>query len=62
MNLMATTTMPSQVGGLGALGLANYDTGMAIFEATHGTAPKTRPRQVNPAYFRRDDAATHRLE
>jgi isocitrate dehydrogenase len=51
------------VGGIGIApgGNINYDTGHAIFEATHGTAPKYagpgqgQPRQRDP--LRRDDAA-----
>ncbi|MCZ7532174.1 MAG: NADP-dependent isocitrate dehydrogenase [Acidimicrobiia bacterium] len=43
--------LAAQVGGIGIApgGNINYDTGVAIFEATHGTAPKyTRMDKVNP--------------
>ncbi|UCH10891.1 MAG: NADP-dependent isocitrate dehydrogenase, partial [Fidelibacterota bacterium] len=43
--------LAAQVGGIGIAPGANinYDTGAAIFEATHGTAPKyTGKDQVNP--------------
>ena len=43
--------LASQVGGIGIApgGNINYDTGHAIFEATHGTAPKyTNQDKVNP--------------
>jgi len=43
--------LAAQVGGIGIAPGANinYDTGIAIFEATHGTAPKyTRLDKVNP--------------
>jgi isocitrate dehydrogenase len=43
--------LAAQVGGIGIApgGNINYDTGMAIFEATHGTAPKYAGQdKVNP--------------
>ena len=43
--------LAAQVGGIGIAPGANinYDTGVAIFEATHGTAPKyTGQDKVNP--------------
>ena len=43
--------LAAQVGGIGIAPGANinYDTGVAIFEATHGTAPKYAGKdQVNP--------------
>ena len=43
--------LAAQVGGIGIApgGNINYDTGHAVFEATHGTAPKyTNLDQVNP--------------
>jgi len=43
--------LAAQVGGIGIApgGNINYDTGVAIFEATHGTAPKyTGQDKVNP--------------
>ena len=43
--------LAAQVGGIGIApgGNINYDTGFAIFEATHGTAPKYANKdQVNP--------------
>jgi isocitrate dehydrogenase len=43
--------LAAQVGGIGIAPGANinYDTGIAIFEATHGTAPKyTGQDKVNP--------------
>ena len=43
--------LAAQVGGIGIApgGNINYDTGLAIFEATHGTAPKyTDQDKVNP--------------
>ncbi len=43
--------LAAQVGGIGIApgGNLNYDTGIAIFEATHGTAPKyTDQNKVNP--------------
>ena len=43
--------LAAQVGGIGIApgGNINYDTGAAIFEATHGTAPKYADKdQVNP--------------
>ena len=43
--------LAAQVGGIGIApgGNINYDTGHAVFEATHGTAPKYTGRdQVNP--------------
>ncbi|MBS3062674.1 MAG: isocitrate dehydrogenase (NADP(+)) [Candidatus Diapherotrites archaeon] len=44
----------AQVGGLGIApgGNINYDTGLAVFEATHGTAPKYAGQdKVNPGSF-----------
>ena len=44
--------LAAQVGGIGIApgGNANYDTGVGIFEATHGTAPKYADRDiVNPS-------------
>lgn len=44
--------LAAQVGGIGIApgGNINYDTGHAIFEATHGTAPKyTGQNKVNPS-------------
>ena len=49
---MATISqMHLQVGGIGiAPGYINYETGHAIFEATHGTAPKyANLNKVNPS-------------
>ena len=43
--------LPAQVGGIGIApgGNINYDTGVAVFEATHGTAPKYAGQdKVNP--------------
>jgi isocitrate dehydrogenase len=43
--------LAAQVGGIGIApgGNVNYDTGHAVFEATHGTAPKyTGMDKVNP--------------
>jgi len=43
--------LAAQVGGIGIApgGNINYDTGHAVFEATHGTAPKYADKdQVNP--------------
>jgi isocitrate dehydrogenase len=43
--------LAAQVGGIGIApgGNINYETGVAIFEATHGTAPKyTGMDKVNP--------------
>ena len=43
--------LAAQIGGIGIApgGNINYDTGHAIFEATHGTAPKYADKdQVNP--------------
>jgi isocitrate dehydrogenase len=43
--------LAAQVGGIGIApgGNINYDTGVAVFEATHGTAPKyTGQDKVNP--------------
>ena len=54
--------LAAQVGGIGIApgGNINYDTGHAIFEATHGTAPKYADLdKVNPGSrdpLRRDDA------
>jgi isocitrate dehydrogenase len=56
------------VGGIGIApgGNINYDTGHAIFEATHGTAPKYAGQdKVNPGSrdpLGRDDARTHGLD
>ena len=44
--------MAAQIGGIGIAPGANinYDTGVAIFEATHGTAPKyANQDKVNPS-------------
>ena len=46
-----TDAAAAQVGGLGVAPGANinYDTGIAVFEATHGTAPKhAGQNKVNP--------------
>ena len=46
--------LAAQVGGIGIApgGNINYDTGYAIFEATHGTAPKyANQDKVNPGSF-----------
>ena len=54
MNLtgdISSDTLAAQVGGIGIApgGNINYDTGIALFEATHGTAPKyTGQDKVNP--------------
>jgi isocitrate dehydrogenase len=54
MNLtgdIISDTLAAQVGGIGIApgGNINYDTGIALFEATHGTAPKyTGQDKVNP--------------
>ena len=56
----------AQVGGLGIAPGANVGDGVAVFEATHGTAPKyaepgqDQPRQRHP--LRRDDVRAHGLE
>jgi isocitrate dehydrogenase len=47
----ASDALAAQVGGIGIApgGNINYDTGVAVFEATHGTAPKyTGMDKVNP--------------
>ena len=55
----------AEVGGVGIAPGANIGDYVAVFEATHGTAPKYaepgqgQPRQ--PAALRRDDAGLHRL-
>ena len=60
--------LAAQVGGIGIApgGNINYVTGHAIFEATHGTAPKYAGQdKVNPGSviaLGRDDAALHRLD
>ncbi len=60
--------LAAQVGGIGIApgGNINYHTGHAIFEATHGTAPKYAGQdKVNPGVrhpLRRNDAAPPRLE
>src|SRR5690606_8876572 len=46
--------LTAQVGGIGIApgGNANYDTGVGIFEATHGTAPKYADKDlVKPSSF-----------
>jgi isocitrate dehydrogenase len=54
MNLtgdIISDTLAAQVGGIGIApgGNINYDTGIALFEATHGTAPKYAGQdKVNP--------------
>jgi len=59
--------LAAQVGGIGIApgGNVNYMTGHAVFEATHGTAPKYgRPRQGEPRVgdlVGRDDAPLHGL-
>ena len=59
--------LAAQVGGIGIAPGANinYETGHAVFEATHGTAPKYADLdKVNPGIghsFRRNDAALHGL-
>jgi isocitrate dehydrogenase len=59
--------LAAQVGGIGIApgGNINYVTGHAIFEATHGTAPKyAEPRQGEPGLghpLGRDDAPAHGL-
>ena len=60
--------LAAQVGGIGIAPGANinYTTGMAIFEATHGTAPKYADQdKVNPRIgdsFRGNDAALFGLD
>ena len=60
--------LAAQVGGIGIApgGNINYVTGHAIFEATHGTAPKyANLDKVNPGSVilsRRDDAPPPRLD
>ena len=60
--------LAAEVGGIGIAPGANinYDTGHAIFEATHGTAPKYAGQdKVNPRLghpLRRDDAPLHGLD
>ena len=60
--------LAAQVGGIGIAPGANinYLTGHAIFEATHGTAPKYAGQdKVNPGLgdsVRRDDVPLPRLE
>ena len=60
--------LAAQVGGIGIApgGNINYDTGHAVFEATHGTAPKYADQdKVNPGsviLLGRDDAALPGLE
>ena len=56
----------AQVGGLGIAPGANIGDGYAVFEATHGTAPKYADKDViNPGSviaLRRDDVRVHGLE
>ncbi len=56
----------AQVGGLGIAPGANIGDGYAVFEATHGTAPKYADKDViNPGSVilsGRDAAGFHRLE
>ena len=60
--------LAAQVGGIGIApgGNINYITGHAIFEATHGTAPKYANKDVvNPGsvvLVRRDDVPLHGLD
>ena len=60
--------LAAQVGGIGIApgGNINYVTGHAVFEATHGTAPKyAEPGQGQPGLgdpVGRDDAALHGLD
>ena len=60
--------LAAQVGGIGIApgGNANYVSGHAIFEATHGTAPEVRrPGQGQPGLghpLRRDDVPLPRLD
>ena len=57
--------LAAQVGGIGIApgGNINYDTGVAVFEATHGTAPKYAGQdKVNPGFVDpvgRDDVPLH---
>ena len=60
--------LAAQVGGIGIAPGANinYETGRAVFEATHGTAPKYAGPGQGQSFVghpeRRDDAAPHGLE
>jgi isocitrate dehydrogenase len=58
--------LAAQVGGIGMAPGANLSDTVAMFEATHGTAPKYAGKdQVNPSSLdpvRRDDAASHGLD
>ena len=65
---LISDALAAQVGGIGIApgGNINYDTGHALFEATHGTAPKyAGPGQGEPGLgdpVRRDDAPLHGLD
>ncbi|WDT82612.1 MAG: isocitrate/isopropylmalate family dehydrogenase [Candidatus Manganitrophus sp.] len=58
--------LAAQVGGIGIAPGANLSDSVALFEATHGTAPEVRrqglrqPRLAHPVG--RDDAAPHGLD
>jgi isocitrate dehydrogenase len=58
--------LAAQVGGIGMAPGANLSDTVAMFEATHGTAPKYAGKdKVNPSSLialRRDDAAPHGLD
>ena len=58
--------LAAQVGGIGMAPGANLSDSVAMFEATHGTAPKYAGKdQVNPSSLDplgRDDAASHGLD
>ncbi len=60
--------LAAEVGGIGIApgGNINYETGHAVFEATHGTAPKyAGSRQSQPGFgdaLGRDDAPLHGLD
>ena len=58
--------LAAQVGGIGIAPGANLSDSVAMFEATHGTAPKYAGKDyVNPGSrdpVRRDDAGPHGLE
>jgi isocitrate dehydrogenase len=49
LSLRTADAAAAQVGGLGLAPGANIGDGMAVFEATHGTAPKyTNQNRINP--------------
>ena len=56
--------LAAQVGGIGIApgGNINYQTGHAIFEATHGIAPDIAGKNIEYIAFGGDDARLHRME